>query len=36
MLRNQSTEVDPHYLDVWSPAHEGGAAVVRKLVSNNF
>jgi hypothetical protein len=23
-------------LDVWAPAHEGGATATEKLVSNNF
>jgi hypothetical protein len=36
MLHKTSTEVDPHYLDVWQPAHQGDADVVEKLVSNNF
>jgi hypothetical protein len=28
--------VDPHYLDVWIPAHNGDADATEKLVSNNF
>jgi hypothetical protein len=36
MLQKKSTGVDPHYLDVWQPAHEGDAAVAEKLASNNF
>jgi hypothetical protein len=36
MLQKKSTVFDPHYLDIWQPAHEGDAAVAEKLVSNNF
>jgi hypothetical protein len=36
VLQKKSTVVDPHYLDVWAPAHEGDAAAIEKLVSNNF
>jgi hypothetical protein len=36
VLQKKSTEVDPHYLDVWAPAHEGDATTAEKLVSNNF
>jgi hypothetical protein len=33
VLKKASTEVDPHYLDVWHPAHQGNADVAKKLVS---
>jgi hypothetical protein len=36
VLQKKSTGVDPHYLDVWAPAHEGVAVTAEKLVSNNF
>jgi hypothetical protein len=36
VLQKKSTGADPHYLDVWAPAHEGDAAATEKLVSNNF
>jgi hypothetical protein len=36
VLQKKSTGADPHYLDVWVPAHEGDDAVSEKLVSNNF
>jgi hypothetical protein len=35
MLQKKSTKVDPHYLYIWHPTHEGDAAVTDKLVSNN-
>ncbi len=35
MLQKKSSGVDPQYLDVWLPAHQGDADVVEKLVSNN-
>jgi hypothetical protein len=36
MLPKKSSGVDPHYLDVWLPTHNGDANVVKKLISNNF
>jgi hypothetical protein len=36
VLQKKSSWVDPHYLNIWQPAHEGDAAVAEKLVSNNF
>jgi hypothetical protein len=36
VLPKKSTGANPHYLDVWVPAHEGDAAAAEKLVSNNF
>jgi hypothetical protein len=36
VLQKKSVGADPHYLDVWAPAHEGDAAAVEKLVSNHF
>jgi hypothetical protein len=36
MLQKVSTGVDPHYLDVWQPTHQGNAYAIEKLVSINF
>jgi hypothetical protein len=36
MLQKKSSGVQPHYLDVWLPAHDGDADVAEKLVSNNI
>jgi hypothetical protein len=36
MLQKKSTEVKPHYLDVWLPAHGDDEATTEKLVSNNI
>jgi hypothetical protein len=36
MLQKNSSGVDPHYLDIWLPAHDGDANAAEKLVSNNF
>jgi hypothetical protein len=36
VLQKKSTRANPHYLDVWAPAHEGDATTAEKLVSNNF
>jgi hypothetical protein len=36
MLQKKSSEVNPHYLDVWLPAYQGDGDTVEKLVSNNF
>jgi hypothetical protein len=36
MLQKKSSGVDPHYLDVWLPAHYGDAVMAKKLVSNYF
>jgi hypothetical protein len=32
----EAAAVEPHYLDVWLPTHNGDEAVVEKLVSNNI
>jgi hypothetical protein len=36
MLQNKSIWVEPHYLDVWLPAHDDDDAMAEKLVSNNI
>jgi hypothetical protein len=36
MLQKKSSGVDPHYLDVLLPAHDGDADAAKNLVSNNF
>jgi hypothetical protein len=36
ILQKKSIGINPHYLDVWQPAHEGDAVATKKLVSNNF
>jgi hypothetical protein len=36
MLQKKSSGVDPHYLNVWLPTHNGDADSTEKLVSNNF
>jgi hypothetical protein len=34
--QKKTSGVDPHYLDVWLPAHQGDVDTTEKLVSNNF
>jgi hypothetical protein len=36
MLQKKSTRIEPHYLDVWLPAHDDDKATTEKLVSNNI
>jgi hypothetical protein len=36
MLQKKSTVVEPHYLNVWLPAHNNDEATVEKLISNNI
>jgi hypothetical protein len=36
MLQRKSTGVEPHYLDIWLPAHDDDDATKDKLVSNNI
>jgi hypothetical protein len=36
MLQKKSTGAEPHYLDVWLPAHDDDEARAEKLVSNNI
>jgi hypothetical protein len=36
MLQRKSTGIEPHYLDVWLPAHDDDEARAEKLVSNNI
>jgi hypothetical protein len=36
MLQKKSTMVEPHYLDIWLPAHDDDEARAEKLVSNNL
>jgi hypothetical protein len=36
MLQKKSSGVEPHYLVVWLPAHDGDGNVAEKLVSNNI
>jgi hypothetical protein len=36
MLQKKSSGVEPHYLDVWFPAHDGDGDATEKLVSNNI
>jgi hypothetical protein len=36
VLQKASTGVDPHYLDVWQPAHQDNEEAVEKLVSISF
>jgi hypothetical protein len=36
MLQKKSIGVEPHYLDVWLPAHDDDEATTEKLVSNNI
>jgi hypothetical protein len=36
MLQKKSTGVEPHYLNVWLPAHDNDEATTEKLVSNNI
>jgi lipopolysaccharide/colanic/teichoic acid biosynthesis glycosyltransferase len=36
VLQKANTRVDPHYLTVRQPAHQGNAEVVKRLVSISF
>jgi hypothetical protein len=36
MLQKKSTGVEPHYLDVWLPAHDDDEAMTEKPISNNI
>jgi hypothetical protein len=36
MLQKKSTGVEPHYLDIWLPAHNDDESTMEKLVSNNI
>jgi hypothetical protein len=36
VLQKISTGVDPHYLDVWQPAHQSNAEATERLVSISF
>jgi hypothetical protein len=36
MLQKKGTGVEPHYLDIWLPAHDDDEATAEKLVSNNI
>jgi hypothetical protein len=36
MLRKKSSGIDPHYLNVWLPLHDGDANAAEKFESNNF
>jgi hypothetical protein len=36
ILQKKSTGVEPHYLDIWLPAHDDDEATTDKLVSNNI
>jgi hypothetical protein len=36
VLQKASTGVDPHYFDVWQPAHHDNADAVERLVSSSF
>jgi hypothetical protein len=36
MLQKKSSGVEPHYLNVWLPAHDGDADMAEKVVSNNI
>jgi hypothetical protein len=36
VLQKASTGADPHYLDVWQPAHQGNVDAAEKLVSISF
>jgi hypothetical protein len=36
VLQKASIGVDPHYLDVWQPTHQGNADAVKKMVSISF
>jgi hypothetical protein len=36
MLQNKTIGVEPHYLDVWLPAHDDDEARAENLVSNNI
>jgi hypothetical protein len=35
-LQKKCTEVQPHYFDVWEPAHQGNSDVVHTLVTISF
>jgi hypothetical protein len=36
VLQKANTRANPHYLDVWQPAHQGNADKGEKLVNINF
>jgi hypothetical protein len=36
MLQKKSIGIEPHYLDVWLPAHDDDETTVEKLVSKNI
>jgi hypothetical protein len=36
ILQKASTDVDPHFIDVWVPMHRDDREATQKLVSNNF
>jgi hypothetical protein len=36
MLQKESTEVEPHYLNVWLPTQDDDETTAEKLVSNNI
>jgi hypothetical protein len=36
VLQKASTGVEPHYLDVWQPAHQGNVEVAERLISISF
>jgi hypothetical protein len=36
ILQKASTGVNPYYLDIWMPAHQGAYDAAKKLVSTNF
>jgi hypothetical protein len=36
VLLKKYTRVDPHYFDVWEPAHQGNANAAERLVTISF
>jgi hypothetical protein len=36
MLQKKSSGVEPHYLNIWLPTHDGNGDIAEKLVSNNI
>jgi hypothetical protein len=36
MLQKKSTRIEPHYLNLWLPAHDDDEATMEKLVNNNI
>jgi hypothetical protein len=36
MLQKKRTGVDPHYFDVWEPAHQGNTDGAERLVTISF